>query len=218
MKKGIGVSKGKNMQCNKGRNYDKMVILSRDDELGLFEKYEEVLQMVRDRINKYNCTSVIDFGCGTGNLCGPLSNDIEVIGIDRSIDMINTGKSKFHSMRFIEGDFIDLQRLNKSADIVVSSYVLHGLTNNEKEQAISYMMKLSKRGRIILVDFMFESNEEKENYRDTFIKGNKRELWDFISGKNYFIVEKLKESIENRGLKINTEHIVNFTWIVEIYK
>ncbi|MEF9840266.1 MAG: class I SAM-dependent methyltransferase [Cellulosilyticaceae bacterium] len=218
MKKGIGFSRGKNMQCNKGTNYDKMVIFSRDDELGLFEKYEEVLQMVRDRINKYNCTSVIDFGCGTGNLCGPLSNDIEVIGIDRSIDMINTGKSKFHSMRFIEGDFIDLQRLNKSADIVVSSYVLHGLTNNEKEQAISYMMKLSKRGRIILVDFMFESNEEKENYRDTFIKGNKRELWDFISGKNYFIVEKLKESIENRGLKINTEHIVNFTWIVEIYK
>lgn len=206
------------MQCNKGTNYDKTVASPCDDELGLFEKYEEVLQMVRDRINKYNCTSVIDFGCGTGNLCGPLSNSIEVIGIDKSIDMINTGKSKFHSMRFIEGRLIDLQLYNKIADIVVSSYVLHGLQDDEKEQAISSMIKLSKNNRIILVDFMFSSNQEKENYRNNFIKNEREELWSFINSKNYFIVEELKQYIEDKGLKINTEHIVNFTWIVEIYK
>lgn len=67
---------------NKGIKFDKMVKDKINDELGLFEKYDEILSEIRNRIIKHKAERVIDIGCGTGNLCGELSDKIEVIGVD----------------------------------------------------------------------------------------------------------------------------------------
>lgn len=50
--------------------------------------------MVRNKIIGYEIKSIIDFGCGTGNLCGSLSEKINVIGIDKNSEMIQDGKRK----------------------------------------------------------------------------------------------------------------------------
>ena len=64
---------------NKGVKYDKMVQEKSGDELGLFDKYEDIFIMVRNKIIGYEIKDIIDFGCGTGNLCGSLSENINVI-------------------------------------------------------------------------------------------------------------------------------------------
>jgi putative AdoMet-dependent methyltransferase len=129
---------------NKGARYDKMVQEKSGDELGLFDKYEEIFIKIRDKITRYNVKNIIDFGCGTGNLCGVLSGKINVIGIDKSIEMIQEGKKKYPKMNFIECSILDVSNIKEKADIVVSSYVLHGLNEEEKRKALSYYLMTEK--------------------------------------------------------------------------
>ena len=73
---------------NKAIKFDKMVRDKSNDELGLFEKYDEILADIRSRIIEHKAVSVIDIGCGTGNLCGELSCQMDILGIDSSLEMI----------------------------------------------------------------------------------------------------------------------------------
>lgn len=203
---------------NKGAKYDKMVREKSDDELGLFDKYEDIFIEIRDRIIRYDVNSIIDFGCGTGNLCGPLSEKINVIGIDKSYEMIQEGKRKYPKMTFIESSILDVSNIKEKADIVVSSYVLHGLIEEEKQKALSNMLLLNDQKRVILIDFMFENMKSKEEYKENLLRNNRPDLWKFIASKNFFIVEDLRHYIEKLNLKITLKHVVNFIWIAKIYK
>ncbi|QAA35277.1 class I SAM-dependent methyltransferase [Clostridium manihotivorum] len=188
------------------------------DELGLFDKYEETFIKIRDKITGYDIKNVIDFGCGTGNLCGLLSEKINVLGIDKSVEMIQEGKRKYPKMNFIECSILDVSSIKEKADIVVSSYVLHGLNEEEKRKALSNMLLLNDQKRVILIDFMFENMKSKEEYKENLLRNNRPDLWKFIESKNFFIVEELRKYVEENNLKITLEHVVNFTWIAEIYK
>lgn len=202
---------------NKGVKYDKMVKEKSGDELGLFDKYEDTFMKVRNKIKGYDVKNIIDFGCGTGNLCGPLSEKMNVIGIDKNSEMIQEGKRKYPKMNFIESSFLDVSNIKEKADIVVSSYVLHGLIEEEKQKVFSNMLLLSDKKRILLVDFMFENMKTKQAYKENLLRNNRADLWKFIESKHFFIVEDLKKYIEKLNLKITFEHVVNFTWIAEIY-
>lgn len=203
-------------KLNKGILYDKMVQEKSDDELGLFDKYEETFMKIRNKILGYNIESVIDFGCGTGNLCGPLSEEIHVIGIDKNPEMIEVGARKYPKMSFIESSILDAPDMKQKADIVVSSYVLHGLVEKEKQQVLFNMLSLSENNRVILIDFMFENMHSRKLYKEKFLRNNRADLWEFIENKNFFIVEDLRKYIEQMGLKVHFEHVANFTWITEI--
>ncbi len=203
---------------NKGVKYDKMVQEKSGDELGLFDKYEGTFVKIRDKIIGYDTSKIIDFGCGTGNLCGPLSEKMNVIGIDKSSEMLQEGKRKYPKMNFIESSILDVSSILEKADIVVSSYVLHGLNEDEKQKALLNMLLLSAKNRVILIDFMFENISAKQEYKENLLRNNREDLWEFIESKHYFIVENLRKCIENLNYKITFEHIVNLTWIAEIYK
>lgn len=203
---------------NKGAIYDKMVQEKSGDELGLFDKYEDTFIKIRDRIIEYDIKTIIDFGCGTGNLCGPLSEKINVIGIDKNSEMLQEGKMKYPKINFIENSILDISNIKEKADIVVSSYVLHGLTEEDQQKALLNMFSLSKNKRAILIDFMFENMKSKQDCKEKLLNSSREDLWSFIESKHFFIVEDLKEYIEKLNLKITFEHVVNFTWIAEIYK
>ena len=202
---------------NKGIIYDKMVQEKSGDELGLFDKYEDTFIKIRDKIIGYEIKSIIDFGCGTGNLCGLLSEKMNVIGIDKSSEMIQEGKRKYPKMSFIESSILDVSNIKQKADVVVSSYVFHGLIEEEKQKALSNMLLLSDK-KTILIDFMFENMKKKQAYKEKLIGNNRADLWKFIESKHFFIVKDLRKYIEKLNLKITFEHFANFTWIAEIYK
>jgi putative AdoMet-dependent methyltransferase len=203
---------------NKGAKYDKMVQEKSGDELGLFNKYEDIFIMVRNKIIGYEIKNIIDFGCGTGNLCGSLSEKINVIGIDKNSEMIQEGKRKYPKMNFIESSILDVSNIKEKADIVVASYVLHGLIEEEKQRAFLNMLFLSDKKRVILIDFMFENVKAEQVYKEKLLRNNRGDLLQFLESKHFFIVEDLREYIEKLNLKIEFQHVVNFTWIAEIYK
>lgn len=125
---------------NKAIKFDKMVRDKSNDELGLFEKYDKILSEIRSRIINHKAVKVIDIGCGTGNLCGTLSEKIDIVGIDQSLEMIIQAKKKYDKMKFKLGNFLDKPLSKNDVDIVTTTYAFHSLNNNEKKQALKYML------------------------------------------------------------------------------
>jgi putative AdoMet-dependent methyltransferase len=204
---------------NKALKFDKMVKDRLNDELGLFENYDEIFCEIRNRIIKYEAISVVDIGCGTGNLCGELSEKIDVIGIDKSLEMILHAEKKYKNMRLKLGSFLDDPYRKNDVDIVVTTYAFHSLNDSEKKKAINYMLEyLKDGGKIIIADFMFKNDEEREKCKSNLYSKGRKDLWSVINNKYYTNLEELEKYIISLNYKIHSEHIVNFTWIVEIEK
>lgn len=202
------------MKDNKGYKYDEMVKNPSNDQLGLFTDYEEILENLRRLILESSPMRILDIGCGTGNLTGPLSNEINVIGIDKNSEMISRGKEKFDQMEFVCSDLSEGILNYKIFDSIVSSFVLHGIDDTLKEEIISQATNLvDKSGKIFICDYMFENNESKEKYLKS-LEGRK-ELIDFVSSKKYIIISDFEVLLEKYGLILEKkEHIVNLTWMV----
>ena len=204
---------------NKAVKFDKMVRDKTNDELGLFSMYDEILADIRNKIIQYKAKNVIDIGCGTGNLCGELSGSIQVLGIDQSLEMLLQAKNKYSKMNLKLGNFLDEPFIKNSADIVVTTYAFHSLNDEEKKIAINNMTQyLKDSGKIIIVDFMFNNEKERELCKKNLLSKGKDDLWEVINNKFYTNIYNLKNYISSLGLKIKAQHIVNFTWIVEIEK
>lgn len=204
---------------NKAIRFDKLVKDKENDELGLFEKYDEILSEIRNRITKNGALSVVDIGCGTANLCGELSDKMDVIGIDQSLEMILYAKEKYNKMKFKLGNFLDKPFRKNDVDIVVTTYAFHSLKDDEKKEAIKYMLEyLKDDGKIIIADFMFENDIEREKCKNNLYGKGRQDLWSAIDNKYYTNLEELEKYISLLDCKINSQHIVNFTWIVEIEK
>ncbi|MBC2400080.1 MerR family transcriptional regulator [Clostridium tetanomorphum] len=204
---------------NTAIKFDKMVRDKSNDELGLFEKYDEILFEIRSRIINHGAVNVIDIGCGTGNLCGDLSEKIDILGIDQSLEMILQAKKKYNKMKFKLGNFLDKPFRKNDIDIVVTTYAFHSLNHNEKKEALNYMLDyLKDNGKIIIADFMFLNDGEREKYKNSLCDKGRQDLWNVINNKYYTNLEELKRYVSSLNYKIHSEHIVNFTWIVEIKK
>ncbi|WP_238881905.1 class I SAM-dependent methyltransferase [Clostridium sp. YIM B02551] len=204
---------------NKAIKFDKMVREREDDELGLFEKYDEILSEIRNKITNFKAKKVLDIGCGTGNLCGDLSDDIYILGLDQSLEMISLAKKKYANMDFKIGSFLDKPFVEHDFEIVVTTYAFHSLNDEEKKEAINNMLGFLKdNGKIIIVDFMFKNDLEKEESKKELLGKKRKDLWEVIDYKYYTNVEEFKKYIQDLGYKFKCEHKVNFTWIVEIEK
>jgi len=204
---------------NKAIKFDKMVRDRSNDELGSFEKYDEILLKIRSRITEHGASSVLDIGCGTGNLCGELSDKIDIVGIDSSLEMILHAKKKYNNMEFKLGNFLDEPFRKNYFEIVVTTYAFHGLNNYEKKEAIKNMLEyLKDDGKIIIADFMFANEIEKEKCLSNLYAKGRQDLLDVINKKYYTNLEELEAYVRSLNCRIHSEYIVNFTWIVEIKK
>ncbi|MDD6796215.1 MAG: hypothetical protein PUE01_12540 [Clostridiaceae bacterium] len=109
--------------------------------------------------------------------------------------------------------------IKNSADIVVTTYAFHSLNYEEKKVALNNMIDyLNDKGKIIIVDFMFNNEEERQKCRQNLLSKGKDNLWEVINNKYYTNVDELINYVSTIGLKIKVKHIINFTWAVEIEK
>lgn len=204
---------------NKAVKFDNLVRDRSRDELGLFEKYDEILDEIRKRIIEHGAESILDIGCGTGNLCGQLTNRLDVTGIDQSLEMLLQAKNKYNDMKLKLGNFLDKPFYKNRFDIVVTTYAFHALDNNEKKKALNHMLEyLKDDGKIMIVDYMFSNETERIEYRTNFYNQNRQDLWNVINNRYYTNVDELENYVNSLGCKIQCKYVVNFTWIVEIKK
>ena len=121
---------------------------------------------------------VLDLGCGTGNVCCFLPQNIDYVGIDISPKYIEYASKKYSKFKFLCKSLAEEISLNKTFDVVYGEAILAGLTDEQCKMMFETILKHSNsKTRIILSDmnysvdasfmkkFLF-SNERNSNVRD----------------------------------------------------
>ncbi|MFA5576784.1 MAG: class I SAM-dependent methyltransferase [Tissierellaceae bacterium] len=115
--------------------------------------YGEVLEKVSGEIDFNPQDSVLDIGCGTGALCKAFYHrGLMPTGVDPSKGMLSQAKKKLRGLP-IELIHIDsgqsLPFPDKSFDIVIASYVAHGISGDERMGLYREMERLARKLVII---------------------------------------------------------------------
>lgn len=140
------------------------------------KNYSAIFEKIQSELKLYKYENAIDIGCGTGALCNVLSKyKLDVTGIDPAVGMIETARKRIHNkhIKFVQANVLErLPFEDNSFDVVISSFVAHGL--NKKERCIMYdeMNRISKN-LVIIYDY----NEHRALHTD-FI--------EWLEGGDYF--------------------------------
>lgn len=99
---------------------------------------------------------ILDLGCGTGQLTSKLARTgAEVVGIDRSPEMIATAKENYPELSFEVADAAQLP-FNQSFDAVFSNAVLHWIL--EPDAVIRSIHQMLKPGGRFVAEFGGKGN------------------------------------------------------------
>ncbi|MDU9417828.1 class I SAM-dependent methyltransferase [Staphylococcus lloydii] len=85
------------------------------DQLTFDQPYESWLKIVEQYAPQHH--SLLDIGCGTGNLTTLLTQFDNVTGMDLSVDMLALAANKAHNINWVEGDMTDFT-LNSKFDVI----------------------------------------------------------------------------------------------------
>lgn len=187
--------------------------------LKMYKNYDEILQAVFEKsvenIDKdSNSIKVLDIGVGTGNLSQKyLNKGYNIIGIDQSRQMMNVAKQKYPNLKVRLGEFLKIPFSNSEFDIIVSTYALHHLNDDEKELAVKEMIRVLKdNGKIVIGDLMFENNVKKEKLLNGFTSEQIEEVED-----EYFSDIEILEAEFNKYNKVlNKYKIDELNFVISI--
>lgn len=118
--------------------------------------FKETIEKAKDTIDITEFKTVLDVGCGTGALSYVLyKNGLRVTGVDPADRMVNIAKDKLKDTN-IKIHKIDPEKefpfSDKSFDIVISSYVVHGLKSKERLELYKEVSRLAK-DKVIFHDY-----------------------------------------------------------------
>lgn len=111
-------------------------------------KLEEARQAIINLIPKES--SVVDIGCGTGELCLELcqQKQCKVIGLDLSLKMIRFAdkRSSCQNVKFVHGDATDLSMYQDcSFDFAVMLAFIHEHDAKQQKQALSEALRVANK-------------------------------------------------------------------------
>lgn len=115
--------------------------------------FNKIQEKVGNEIDFSKYDSILDIGCGTGALCKVFHDKgLEVVGVDPSKGMLAQANKKLNNLpikliHIVPGEPLPFK--DKSFDIVITSYVAHGLKKDERLQLYNEMKRLSKKLVII---------------------------------------------------------------------
>lgn len=133
--------------------------------------------------------NIIDIGCGTGALCNVLHDiGLSTTGIDPAGGMIDIAnkKSKNKEIKFIEANVLTkLPFEDKSFDVSISSFVAHGMGENERQIMYEEMARVT-RHLVIIYDY----NEHREPITD---------IMEWLEGGDYFnFIKVIKQELNEK--------------------
>lgn len=197
-------------------SYDASVAGKDPEYADVFEGYNEILADVA--IQSFG--TVLEFGTGTGNLTAKLvDNGLTVIGIEPNEAMRKFSSERFPMLKIIDGDLLDFKIENLSIDTIVSSYVFHHLTDDEKGIALKkYAELLEENGKIIFADTMFITEDTK---RAQIVKERSRgfhNVADDLEREYYTTVPVLMELFMTAGFEITSKQMNDYVWILNATK
>lgn len=144
---------------------------------------------------------ILDLGCGTGELTYQISNlSKEVVGIDKSEEMINSARENFVDINFEVGTAENLN-FTKKFDVVFSNATLHWVKNYQ--DAIQSIYRSLVPGGKFVAEFGGEGNVEliisalrRALEQNGYLKQSKTDIWHFPS------IGKYTSELEKQRFKV----------------
>ena len=166
----------------------------------------EARQITIDLISEGS--SVLDIGCGTGQLCFALREQkkCRVVGLDLSLRMLEFAReaNPFQDIRFVHEDATDLTTYeDRQFDYATMLMVIHEL--NKSQQAMVLKESLRVADRIIIIDAVapLPKNIGGMGIRiveATFGRDHNKNF------KSFLVAGGIQGTLEESGLPINVEH------------
>jgi putative AdoMet-dependent methyltransferase len=156
--------------------------------------------------------AVLDLGTGTGNLALRLP-PCRLVCVDLSAEMTRVARAKLpHDVTFVQADVLEYFDARRGPfDVVVSTYALHHLTDDEKGLLFDRVRNaLAPGGRAVFGDLMLENAAERERLlakyaQDDSVAGAFREefFWDLASAV---------PALERLGFRVETRRFSELSW------
>lgn len=140
------------------------------------KKYREIVNVMKEELDVSKYQTVLDVGCGTGALCSVMYDEgLDVTGVDPAEKMLDVAKKKTkgQSITFVQADSTKgLPFDDDSFDLVIASYVAHGLQFDERKALYQEMSRIAKE-KVVIYDY----NDNRAPLT-TFV--------EFMEGGDYF--------------------------------
>lgn len=156
--------------------------------------YNDSYDLFCDEI-KTSKPSILDIGCGPGNISKYISNkipDADILGIDYSEKMIQLAKKNVPNGEFEVMDCRDINKINKKFDAIISGFCLPYLDGKELNSFFSNVNYLLNDNGIAYFSFV-EGNPE-----DSKLQTNSNGNQSFF---NFHLFEDIKEKLEKLRFK-----------------
>lgn len=162
--------------------------------------FTKIVDKSRGEVDIKKHKTVLDIGCGTGALCKVLyDNGLKVVGVDLSKGMLAQANKRLKTddIDLIQVDSSEsLPFIDKSFDLVIASYVVHGLEKQDRMRLYKEMKRLAKESVIVydynqtrgLLTTIIEYLENGDYFN--FIKVAKREMTGVFSEVKKIDVDK----------------------------
>ncbi len=163
----------------------------------VYEKAKGLVELLAPQAGE----RILDLGCGTGALTAEIAErGVEVLGVDRSEEMISQARRKFPALKFEAVDAREL-RFNAEFDAVFSNAVLHWIP--QAKQVISGVAHALKPGGRFVAEFGGKGNIQRlvEGFHRAFSALGMREP-DGVSPWFYPSVGEYADLLERHGLEV----------------
>ncbi len=197
-------------------SYDASVAGEDPEYRDVFENYEEILQEVASKA----IGTVLEFGTGTGNLTAKLVDaGHRVIGIEPNMAMRRATIERFPSLIVTDGDLLDFETNGILIDSIVSSYVFHHLTDEEKGIAlIKYAQLLPKNGKVVFADTVFMTEGTKLAQIEKERARNYHHVADDLEREYYTQLSVLLDLFKKVGFEGTFKQMNDFVWLMDATK
>ena len=188
------------------------------DHYNPHENYQQVLEFVARQVE--NHCRIADLGTGTGNLAQLLlKNGHQVVGVDQSARMLEKAREKLSEIRFVQGNILDLPFEPAEFDAIVSTYALHHLSEAEKQQAWTEMIRVTgPNGAIVVGDNMFYDAADKKKQQQMLLDNGQEQVWKEIEEEYLGQAQQMMEFMEKQGLTARCKQLAPYTWVVKAQK
>lgn len=197
-------------------SYDASVSGKDPEYRDVFNGYETILNEVAQRVSG----TIIEFGTGTGNLTAKLMEaGFSVIGIEPNIKMLEVTAKRFPSIQVIDGDLLEFKVVNEHIDAIVSTYVFHHLTDEEKGLALKkYANLLPKNGKVVFADTVFLTEAAKQAQISKERNRGFLNVVEDLEREYYTTIPILEELFTEAGFQVEFVKMNDYVWLMDATK
>jgi SAM-dependent methyltransferase len=171
-----------------------------------FINYEDEFLFYSSILKNYQCQSVLEAGCGTGNLAHRFTvSDVDYVGMDLSDDMLTIARKNNPTVDFIKGDMRNFNlKIATASCIITGRSISYLITDEDVNNAFHSIYKNLTDPGVLCFDFI-----DASLFLPSIKNGKSIIHWATVGNKRF----------QRKSFwKVNQVHAGTFDWLSIFYE